>query len=467
MKEIIKMWIYKLIIKEKLYSFKNVIRILLVRYPFQLTLGLVALAFVFYATYQIINNFYGGLMATDDSSIILFIYFLKREFILLFGISSLSILILTDKSVKIYWQINKQLPIRPDTVYFAHLTLYFTLLSLPSLLLITICASILKVSVIKTLVLLLFYVAITLGYIFLCFSISKLISSKTTDKQCYFIACVITVVTLSIGFYYYLDNLSLNSILKGNNFLSYIILLSPNILGILLMYTLRKADISLVENKRYLYQYAGAPKILKKIENIYLRILVLEVKRNWKVYGAFISIPVTLGAINTFFLQHPDYSLVFFTLASTGTVSIGFYNSYIESFKILPLKEEVNLLLRWVFMVFLISLLYILLSLTFANYMLISDYIEIILLSTIFFIICYLTKIPLIKNGKENDKFCSLGVFGPLVYKFFFESLNMIYSMIFSSEINYIYFCSLVTSGLVVLVFFELKDKNDTKYLSS
>ena len=444
---------YRLVLKEKLYSFKNILRILLIKFPLQLILILLLIFGVLYLFNQIIYKEFSGLKFASGINIFKIFKLFIKDFILILNITVFSILMFSYKSTLSYWIKVNNLSLSIDSVYLAYLTYYFIGFSSIIILPLIFILNTINASFIQGFTLLFIILTIITGYVFLFISIYKLISSKIINKFLYFTISILILGIVSLLLIIFFLNTNFNEY----RVLDFIIISLPLLISLVLLAIQKNKNIILYDYKVYSQRLIKNTKIVKITENHYVSILILEIIRNWKLYLKFVSLPIGIILIYELLITYGDITTSYFSIASIATVSVGLYNSYIESFKLLPIKQCFNIIIRAIFTFSMVTFVFIINSIIHNSQIKYSHYTEVILTSILMFLITYLTKIPLIKNGKENSIFYLFAFLIPNIYKTTFMIITSFINDAFNFTINFNY-CSLILILILITLTFTRGD---------
>lgn len=231
-----------------------------------------------------------------------------------------------------------------------------------------------------------------------------------------------------------------------------IILTMPIVIVFITRIITRKKECSF---KKYFSKIPVEVSVISKNLNNYFDILIIESVRNRRIYIKFIFIPIFVTLVVKISSKFAFNEILFATYAVTSTVVIGLYNSYNQCFKLLPIKNTTHLLFRGILSFILLN--FILIIINFISGMNMIGYLDSITMGINMFIIVYLYKIPIIKNGNENVAFYIFTYFCASAYSIFIEIMIDIFNSILNLDIYSIYINMIIT--LTLLIILVLKEK--------
>lgn len=197
----------------------------------------------------------------------------------------------------------------------------------------------------------------------------------------------------------------------------------------------------------------------------YIDILLIEITRNYDIYFKFIFIQFTLVLLGRNLLSMAGDEMFYMNIATLAGITIGLYNSYLDTYKLLPIKDEVHLLLRGVISFVLVNIMFLITWITIKNPFIINEYLNVIFLSLIMFLIVYLIKLPLVYNKKENTLFYLMNYGIVTIYNIFTRLIKSIINDTINMEFHEVYITGLLLICLVSIIILKLKEsENETIY---
>lgn len=436
---------FKLLLFEKLYSLKNLIKIATKKYSletFTITI------FFFLALYIIISQLnikFDGLQLNGDFTFIL--NFFINEFIIGNTIFSFIVLSTSRKCAYSYWKKVKIIPISSSEIYFFYLALIWSIYMIFFLGFLLIIFHCLNVKILFAIKFLIIFITYNLSIVFSVVVIENNINCLFNPNK---VDLLLTYIIIGICNFI---QIILYKYLEYSFVIKFIIILTmPIVIVFITRIITRKKECSF---KKYFSKIPVEVSVISKNLNNYFDILIIESVRNRRIYTKFIFIPIFVTLVVKISSKFAFNEILFATYAVTSTVVIGLYNSYNQCFKLLPIKNTTHLLFRGILSFILLN--FILIIINFISGMNMIGYLDSITMGINMFIIVYLYKIPIIKNGNENVAFYIFTYFCASAYSIFIEIMIDIFNSILNLDIYSIYINMIIT--LTLLIILVLKEK--------
>lgn len=446
-----------LLLKEKMKSLRNIVRIILIKYSLQGFAALAITAIGVYVFQKKLSIEYSNVVLTSDINIIID-FFIKD---LLFIALSISYIVYTTsyKLTLSYWEKVKLLPYRKENIYYFYLIISFVISNLLIYIPVSIILYSSKSRLYHIIYIFLIITCTSLGFLTIKIFIHKVLS-QASHKIKYDFGNLIAIILIFI-----LQILIYEKVNLDFNIRCFVVIFLPLLLGI--------SGILITRNKSLTFWNKAQISNLKLGNNYkinlpfynYIDILLIEITRNYDIYFKFIFIQFTLVLLGRNLLSMAGDEMFYMNIATLAGITIGLYNSYLDTYKLLPIKDGVHLLLRGVISFVLVNIMFLITWITIKNPFIINGYLNVIFLSSIMFLIVYLIKLPLVYNKKENTLFYLMNYGIVTIYNIFTRLIKSIINDTINMEFHEVYITGLLLICLVSIIILKLKEsENETIY---
>lgn len=446
---------YNILLKERLKSIRNVLRVFLIKYPLQsfatLTMALIGT----YVFQKKLSTEFDSMYLTSDMSLIFDFYITELLFIAI--LISYTVSNISYKATLSYWERVKLLTYRKSTIYFFHLGIFYVISNVLIFLPMLIMLHSVKAKLYHIIYLFLIITCISFGYLALSLSVHRLLSQVSHKIKYDIINVIAIILTCTIQILIY-EKLRLDFKIRY-----LLIILTPILFAALGVLVSKNKLLNFWSNAQESNLKFKKNKMVSLPFNNYINILSLETIRNYNIYLKFIFIQIMLVLAGKFLISMGGYEILYVNIAVLSTITIGIYNSYLDTYKLLPIKSIIHLILRGIISIILVNVIFFATLTILKNKFVIYEYLNVIFLSLCIFLIVSLIKIPLISEKNENITFYVVNYGIVTIYSIFTGLIKSIISETLNISFYEVYISGLIFVVLAAITILKIKEnKNET-----
>lgn len=440
-----------LILFQYILALKNYIKIGLAKYLAQVIIGFLGITFFIYYVFYYINDILGGFYLTKSINFFSLTKTLYNEMGGIIVFICFSILIISYKDSQSKWNKLKLYIISSEKFFISSIIFNFMLsITILSFIILTVAYT-LKVNLILTFLFILFFSFIIFGNLILTIYVYKLINLKFRGEIIFFITSGIVLILI-----YLIDIKFLNfNSFENNDFINYILINIPGIVGIFIALITKKYSIRFKNKNEKRSTNLLCFDVFNNIKNPYIALVIIETCRNFKYYMEFLIIPYSiLFAFNMFNIKI-DYSSLILTISFISAIPMGLYYSYNDSHKVIPINYKTSIITRVIFSIIIVSINYFILMCIDLNLNSFSRYIDCLLTTLFITLFLNIIKISLLRYGKEEPLFYIITCLIPSIYRIGFKIVNKIINnyMNVSLNINIVTFILNIFMLLYIIIY--------------
>lgn len=418
------------IFKSQILAIKNGLKIYLVKNTSQFVTTFLLFLLILYYFYSNITKMFYGVKLASNASVVIFLKSLYLSLGLFLVCLSFSTLIFSYKNSLEYWNKLKCFPVKSDLIFISSIFLYLMFLGSSFIFLILSIANVMNINILLVVIFIIIFYCLTLGISILTLSIYKIVNLKYKSKFSFYLTSLVSLSLSYLLLYFYFEYINLDEI----NIFYYLLLFSPLVLGIGILYFMKDKNIEFNEQKEKLIKKNYNIRFCNRI-NLYSFNVIIEFLRNLRYYIEFLVAPYLIVIIFRILKLDIDYNTISILLTMVAALPIGLYYSYYSCYKTLPININKNLIYRFLLSLILITINYIIFSFIFKHTD-ITLYVEIILLGLLIFVVLDKIELPILIYGKDNAIFYIIIFLIPLLYKTTFSIFSTVINNYIGSNIN-------------------------------